>query len=99
MAMHVVTVTFEVNPEKASDFRQAVLAQARNSLRKEEQCRRFDVCINSDRPERIFLYEIYDNAEAFQAHVGSNHFKSFDATVRPWLRDKLVESWSLIETR
>jgi (4S)-4-hydroxy-5-phosphonooxypentane-2,3-dione isomerase len=96
MAMYVVTVTFEVDPERSEDFREAVLAQARNSLDKEARCRRFDVCIDTERLDRVFLYEIYDDAKAFQDHLASDHFKSFDATVKPWLRNKQVECWSLV---
>jgi autoinducer 2-degrading protein len=97
--MHVLTVTFVVAPEKVDAFRAAVLAQARNSLEKEEACRRFDVCIDPDRPERIFLYEVYDDAEAFRAHSSSDHFRSFDAAVRPWVQGKHVETWSLLPTK
>ncbi|MGI9463684.1 MAG: putative quinol monooxygenase, partial [Aestuariivirgaceae bacterium] len=58
-------------------------------------CRRFDVCTDPDRPERVFLYEIYDDRAAFDAHLASDHFKAFDAEVVPITLDKVVGTWLL----
>lgn len=94
--MYAVTVTFEVAPEHAEAFRETVLIQAENSVEREERCRRFDVCADPERPGVVFLYEIYDDAAAFQDHLASPHFKAFDATVGPWLTGKTVETWEII---
>lgn len=96
--MHVVTVAFEIYPAHVNAFREAVLAQARNSLDREEPCRRFDVCLDPKRPDRVFLYELYDTPAAFQAHLASPHFKTFNATVTPWIRRKQVDTWDLADT-
>ena len=93
--MYVVTVTFEIEPDHIEPFTAAMLTQARNSLVLEERCRRFDVCRDPDHPERIFLYELYDNRAAFDLHLASDHFKSFDRTVTPWVRQKTVATWTL----
>ncbi len=93
--MYVVTVTFEIYPAHVTAFREAVLTQARNSLDSEEACRRFDVCFDPTRPDRVFLYELYDTASAFQAHMKSHHFTSFNATVTPWVRHKQADTWEL----
>ncbi len=93
--MHAVTVAFEIYPAHVNAFREAVLAQARNSLDREEPCRRFDVCLDPKRIDRVFLYELYDTPAAFQAHLASPHFKTFNATVTPWIRRKQVDTWDL----
>ena len=94
--MYAVTVTFEVAAEHTESFHEAVLAQAENSVRREEKCRQFDVCTDPERPGVIFLYEIYDDAAAFDDHLASDHFKAFDAAVAPWLTAKTVETWEVI---
>jgi (4S)-4-hydroxy-5-phosphonooxypentane-2,3-dione isomerase len=94
--MYVVTVTFEVEPGHVEAFTAAMLTQARNSLEREDRCTCFDVCRDPDHPERIFLYEIYDDRAAFDDHLASDHFKSFDRTVAPWVRRKNVETWALV---
>ena len=94
--MHVITVTFVVHEQHVNEFHVAMLAQARNSLERESGCRQFDVCVDGKDRSTIFLYEIYDDETAFRAHLESGHFKSFDATVTPWVKDKVVHAWRRI---
>ena len=94
--MHVVTVIFEVDPARIEEFRTAMLQQARNSLEREDGCRQFDVCADPEHAERIFLYEIYDDAAAFDLHLARAHFHDFDETVRPWVRSKEIRIWQRI---
>ncbi|NIA67432.1 antibiotic biosynthesis monooxygenase [Pelagibius litoralis] len=91
--MFVVTVIFEVQASAADAFRSAVLQQAENSLTREKACSRFDVCFDPQRPERVFLYEIYDDRAAFDEHLASDHFADFDRRVAPWVVDKTVNTW------
>ena len=96
--MYVVTVEFVVEPSQVDEFRQAVAAQAANSLRLEADCLVFDVCVSGDRPEQVYLYEKYTDAAAFKAHLQTDHFKSFESLVAEWLRDKTVATWSELES-
>jgi len=43
----------------------------------------------------VFLYEIYDDEEAFQNHLRSDHFAAFSDTTSPWIVDKSVDTWGL----
>ena len=90
-ADYVVTVEFVVQPEQASAFAQLLMENARTSLQVEPGCRVFDVCVAPDAPERFFLYEVYDGAQAFQLHLAAEHFRSFDAAVKPWVVRKTVQ--------
>ena len=91
--MFVVTVIFEVRPESVAPFREAMMQQAKNSLTLEAGCSHFDVCFDPARPERTFLYEVYDDAAAFDLHVASDHFAAFDKRIAPWVVSKTVETW------
>ena len=95
--MFVVTVTFVIKPEHIGDFAPAMLENARASAETEPGCRRFDVCRDPRDPAVTFLYEIYDDADAFEAHKATDHFKSFDALVAPWVSSKEVKTWTLEE--
>jgi quinol monooxygenase YgiN len=90
-----VTVVFEVKKEAIAAFREAVLQQADNSLTKEASCRRFDVCFDAARPERVFLYELYDDATAFERHRETGHFAAFNALATPLVASKRVDTWQL----
>ncbi|WP_340119621.1 antibiotic biosynthesis monooxygenase [Pelagibius sp. 7325] len=93
--MFVVTVVFKVKKDVVEAFRKAVQQQAKNSLTKEEGCERFDVCFDSDDPQGVFLYELYVDAAAFEAHTQTDHFKNFREVSQPMLEDREVRFWSL----
>ncbi len=93
--MFVVTVVFEVGSGDAAAFLARVRQQACDSLEREPGCHRFDVATDPDAPGRVFLYEIYDDADAFAAHLASGHFRAFDAAVSPVVRSKEVGTWTL----
>jgi len=93
--MFVVTVTFVIKPEHVDDFAEAMVANARASLKIEPACRQFDVCRDPNDPAVTFLYELYENEAAFQDHLAEPHFKSFDAEVAPWIVSKEVKTWVL----
>lgn len=95
--MHVVTVTFEAKPGFEEPFLARVRRQAADSLALEPGCRRFDVCRDDANPRLVFLYEIYDNPAAFDAHLASAHFHAFSDAIADWVADKSVQSWTLID--
>ena len=90
----VVTVLLEVDPDHWSDFLSAVEAQAAASLSAEPACRRFDVSIAADGRPAVFLYEVYADRAAFDAHLATPHFRAFDAKVAAWLRGKTITLWT-----
>jgi len=59
-------------------------------LRDEAGCRQFDVVIPDRDADRIVLYEIYDDAAAFEIHKKTPHFASFDRESAPFVAAKAV---------
>lgn len=94
--MHAVLVWFDVIPQHMEDFRAAMQKQAENSMKLEPDCRFFDICVSDDYPNRVFLYELYTDAAAFQAHLDSVHFKDFAEQVAPWITGRTIENWRRI---
>lgn len=88
--MYVVTVEFTIKPEFVEPFRERMLQQARDSLTGEQDCHVFDVCIDAQREQIVFLYEVYSDRSAFDVHLNSAHFIDFDLAVRDWVSDKQV---------
>lgn len=93
--MYVVAVTFEITPDAFEAFLVRVKQQADDSLTREPACHRFDVCCSETHPNRVFLYELYDDREAFDLHLQSEHFKAFDVEVAAHILSKQVETWHL----
>ena len=92
--MYAVCVTFELKPGSAAAFMPLMLANAQSSLAVEEGCRQFDVATDPTRPDQVFLYEIYEDRAAFDAHLASDHFKEFDAAISDLIAHKTVTTWS-----
>jgi quinol monooxygenase YgiN len=72
-----------------------MLRNARASREREPGCRRFDVAFSEKDPTLVFLYELYDDAAAFAAHVQERHFKEFDAKTAPWVASKAARTFVL----
>ncbi len=85
--MYAVVVNFRIKPNQINDFLPLMRDNAATSLKEETGCRTFDIWRNGT---DVFLYEIYDDAAAFQDHLGSDHFKTFDAAVAEMIAQKEV---------
>ncbi len=94
--MYVVIVDFKIKPERLAQFMPLMLENARLSRETEPGCRVFDVCADPKEKTSIFLYEVYDDRTAFDAHLASAHFKRFDTAVGEMLASKAVR---LLERR
>jgi (4S)-4-hydroxy-5-phosphonooxypentane-2,3-dione isomerase len=53
------------------------------------------VCFSAD-GLRCFLYEIYEDAAAFELHKREPHFLRFDEQTRPLVKAKRVETYWLV---
>ena len=95
--MYVVTVEFTIEPRQFDRFLPLMLDNARRSREDEPGCRQFDVCVDEARPAVVYLYELYDDRAAFDAHLASPHFRAFDATVAPWIGAKVVRAFERID--
>ena len=95
--MYIVTVEFVAKPERAEAFRAAIVDNASASRRNEPGCRQFDVCSDPGDRAVVFLYEVYDDRAAFDAHRASAHFLAFDDRVRDWVDRKTVRTYERID--
>lgn len=78
MSGYVVMVDFRLKPGMRASFRALIDANAISSVRDEAGCRRFDVMEVRDQPDRVVLYEIYDDEAAFEEHCRSAHYDRFN---------------------
>jgi autoinducer 2-degrading protein len=92
--MFVVTVRFSIKEENRAAFSARMRQQARDSLAAEKNCLRFDILSDPEDPGRIFLYEIYTDKAAFDAHLATAHFLAFKADAQAWIDSKVEEHWS-----
>jgi autoinducer 2-degrading protein len=91
-----ILVEFVVQPDFMARFRGLVRVNARQSLSDEAGCRRFDVLVPEDDARRIVLYEIYDDASAFEFHLTTPHYKSFAAAIAGHVEKPIVRRLALV---
>ena len=75
--MFSLMVQLEVRPADRDEFLAAITANAEASVRDEPGCHRFDVTEVEGEGNRFLLYELYDDAAAFEAHKQAPHFAAW----------------------
>ncbi|MGZ2258812.1 putative quinol monooxygenase [Roseobacter sp. A03A-229] len=96
MDMFAVVVTLQIKPEAILAFMPLMAQNAKTSLTEEPGCHQFDVATDDARPDEVFLYELYSNAAAFDAHLASTHFKAFDAATAHMIANKSVTTYAQV---
>ncbi|WP_282129559.1 putative quinol monooxygenase [Roseobacter litoralis] len=91
--MFAVTVTFSLKAGRAEKFMPLMYENARASLENEVGCLQFDVATDSARPDEVFLYEIYSDAAAFDAHLRTAHFQAFDTAIGDMIAAKDIKTY------
>lgn len=94
--MYAVTVSFTIVPQMIDSFLPLMRQNATSSLRAEQGCHRFDVCTDPALPDVVFLYEVYKDRSAFEAHMQTPHFNSFETAVADMVKEKTVRCYSTV---
>jgi quinol monooxygenase YgiN len=84
--MLVVHVQVHVKPEYVEPFKQATLANVRESI-KEPGVARFDFVQRQDDPTRFVFVEAYRTAEAPAAHKETKHYQTWRDAVAPMMAE------------
>ena len=79
--MYVIIAPIQIKEGCKDQFMEAIIEDAKGSVNDEPGCLRFDVIQDADDENRIWLYEVYQDEDAFHAHTQAPHFIKFrDAT-------------------
>ena len=88
--MYVVLVRIKVKPSMVDKFLAEMLLNSKGSLAYEIGCYQFDVCQDLSQPNRIYLYEVYKDENAFQAHLETSHYLRWREAVKDLLDETSV---------
>jgi len=87
--MYVTLVQVHVKPDKVTDFIEASIENARESI-KEPGNIRFDVLQSAEDPTKFVLYEAYATREDAAAHKDTPHYQKWKAAVADWMAEPRV---------
>ena len=92
--MYIVTVNFTIDPVQWNAFLPLMFENARTSRETEIGCHQFDVSVDPARQDVVFLYEVYDDRAAFDAHLASAHFLTFKQATASMITAREVGNWT-----
>lgn len=76
--MITLSVDLRVRPGHVERFLTAVEENAKRSFEDEPGCLYFDVSRNVEDPLHYFLFEVYVDEDALEAHRAAPHFEKWD---------------------
>jgi (4S)-4-hydroxy-5-phosphonooxypentane-2,3-dione isomerase len=71
-------VEYDIVPGKVDQFLAALKENGAAAV-KEPGCREFNIAVSQNDPNHVFIFEVYDNAAAAEAHAATEHFKKYKA--------------------
>jgi len=92
-----VIVSITIKPDSAAQFLPLIIANAEISLRDEPACQQFQIIQDTHDPDRVLLYEVYDDAAAFDAHVGMDHSRHYNQLAKDLIVERAVQRGVVIE--
>lgn len=75
----VNAIDLDIAPAELDKYLAAVKENGAATV-KEPGCREFNIMVSATDPNHVFLFEVYDNDAAAQAHRTTEHFKKYAAT-------------------
>jgi quinol monooxygenase YgiN len=89
---YVQVAEIEVDPVQLDAYRAAVQEQIGAAIRKEPGVLVLYAVSEKENPTHVKVFEIYRDRSAYEAHLGSDHFKKYKTTV-----EKMVKSLKLVQ--
>lgn len=88
--MYCIIVKTELKQGTRDHFLSAMSKNATASVREEPGCIAFDVLSDREDPNTFYLYEIYTDLDALQAHKATRHYQETRAAVNEWINRQSV---------
>ncbi len=81
--MYCLILKTQLKPNSFEAFMAAMRVNAAASVRDEPGCLAFDVLRDRSNPDLLYLYEVYTDEAAFEAHLLTAHFLASRPVVDP----------------
>lgn len=86
MSTQIITVKYEIKPEKMDEFVYYIKKNSKSSL-DEDGCLNYEASMAGN---TIFLYEKYKSEEDFKYHTTTEHFAHFAEKTKDLIIDKEI---------
>ena len=90
--MYSLLLKTQLQPGSLEQFMDVMSVNAASSVRDEPGCLVFDVVRDRSAPDLVWLYEVYTDEAAFEAHLLTPHFLASRPLVDPLIvRQEVIE--------
>ena len=91
-----VTVRYQIDPNQFDPFTKRIVQFSAAALEKEAGCLRCDVATDARLLGEVFLYKIFENRAAYEAHLMTPHYRECDAATAGMIRTKVLQTYSRV---
>jgi len=92
---YISAVDIDIVPAELDKYMAAIKENGAASV-KDPGCREFNITVSQKDPNHLFLFEVYDNAAAVEAHRATDHFKHYVATTANMIAKREVRAFSSV---
>ena len=82
--MYIIVAGIQIKEGFKEPFVSGIVENASSAVRDEPGCLRFDVIQDASDDHKIWVYEVYKDEVAFQAHTQAPHFLKFREASADW---------------
>ena len=93
--LYINAVDLDINPADIDKFLAAPKANGAAAVQ-EPGCREFNITVSQKDPNHVFVFEVYESAAAFDAHLNTDHFRKYAATAKDIVAKREVHPLSSI---
>ncbi len=95
--LYINAVDIDVVPGQIDNYLAALKENAAASVQ-EPGCHAFNIAVSQKDTNHVFIFEVYDNAAALDAHRQTDHFKKYATTTKDMVAKREAHPLSLVAT-
>ena len=93
--LYVNAVDLDIVPAEMDKYMAAIKENGAAAVT-EPGCREFNITVQASNPNHVFLFEVYDNEAALQAHRATPHFKKYQAATANMVAKREVRAFTSV---
>jgi (4S)-4-hydroxy-5-phosphonooxypentane-2,3-dione isomerase len=93
--LYISAVDIDVVPGQIDAYLAALKENGAAAVN-EPGCREFNITVSQKDPNHVFIFEVYDDAAALEAHRATDHFKKYAATTKDMVAKREARALSSV---
>ncbi|PKB73459.1 MAG: hypothetical protein BZY75_01725 [SAR202 cluster bacterium Io17-Chloro-G7] len=82
--MYIIVAALQIKDGFKDQFIEGLIVNASSAVKDEAGCLRFDVIQDANDDNKVWVYEVYNDEAAFEAHTQSPHYLKFRGESDGW---------------